>query len=103
MHLQVIANKVTGIYDSVEKVGAKDHQRFQASYATLLKAHMAALKKRERKDKKKGVDGDRKDGAGSTKKPKRVWTSSYLHLRETIGNLCVFSYIRRKILSVLNN
>ncbi|KAH9727295.1 Signal recognition particle 14 kDa protein [Citrus sinensis] len=53
-------------------VGAKDHQRFQASYATLLKAHMAALKKRERKDKKKGVDGDRKDGAGSTKKPKRV-------------------------------
>ncbi|KAH9783260.1 Signal recognition particle 14 kDa protein [Citrus sinensis] len=68
----VIANKVTGIYDFVEKVGAKDHQRFQASYATLLKAHMAALKKRERKDKKKGVDGDRKDGAGSTKKPKRV-------------------------------
>ncbi|KAK9205806.1 hypothetical protein WN943_016076 [Citrus x changshan-huyou] len=63
---------VLGIPDFVEKVGAKDHQRFQASYATLLKAHMAALKKRERKDKKKGVDGDRKDGAGSTKKPKRV-------------------------------
>ncbi|KAJ0034102.1 signal recognition particle 14 kDa protein-like [Pistacia vera] len=52
-------------------VGAKDHQRFQASYATLLKAHMAALKKRERKDKKKAAEGDKKDG-GSKKKPKRV-------------------------------
>ncbi|KAK9200805.1 hypothetical protein WN944_016004 [Citrus x changshan-huyou] len=60
------------VLDVLTMVGAKDHQRFQASYATLLKAHMAALKKRERKDKKKGVDGDRKDGTGSTKKPKRV-------------------------------
>jgi signal recognition particle subunit SRP14 len=31
---------------------AKDHQRFQTSYATVLKAHMDALKKREKKDKK---------------------------------------------------
>lgn len=89
MRLQVLANRLTGILGFVEKVGAKDHQRFQASYATLLKAHMAALKKRERKDKKKGVDGDRKDGAGSTKKPKRVWASSCLHPRETIENLCL--------------
>ncbi|XP_042481736.1 signal recognition particle 14 kDa protein [Macadamia integrifolia] len=41
-------------------VSAKDHQRFQASYATILKAHMHALKKRERKDKKKAVEGDKK-------------------------------------------
>ncbi|XP_020517838.1 signal recognition particle 14 kDa protein isoform X1 [Amborella trichopoda] len=36
-------------------LSAKDHLRFQASYATLLRAHMHALKKRERKDKKKAV------------------------------------------------
>ncbi|XP_057957192.1 signal recognition particle 14 kDa protein [Malania oleifera] len=41
-------------------VGAKDHQRFQASYATILKAHMTALKKRERKDKKKAAEADKK-------------------------------------------
>ena len=58
---------------SLEKVGAKDHQRFQASYATILKAHMTALKKRERKDKKKGAEGDKKEGG--VKKPKRVWRS----------------------------
>ena len=55
---------------SLEKFGAKDHQRFQASYATILKAHMTALKKRERKDKKKGAEGDKKEGG--VKKPKRV-------------------------------
>ncbi|CAK7322525.1 unnamed protein product [Dovyalis caffra] len=53
------------------EVGAKDHQRFQASYATILKAHMTALKKRERKDKKKAAEGDKKEG-GLTKKPKRA-------------------------------
>ncbi|KAL8208408.1 hypothetical protein R6Q57_007820 [Mikania cordata] len=37
-------------------VGAKDHQRFQASYATILKARMTSLKKREKKDKRKTVD-----------------------------------------------
>ncbi|XP_058202342.1 signal recognition particle 14 kDa protein isoform X1 [Rhododendron vialii] len=41
-------------------VGAKDHQRFQASYATILKARMTALKKRERKDKRKAADADKK-------------------------------------------
>ncbi|XVF84316.1 hypothetical protein PTKIN_Ptkin17bG0027000 [Pterospermum kingtungense] len=50
-------------------VGVKDHQRFQASYATILKAHMTALKKRERKDRKKAA-GDKKEGG--SKKPKRV-------------------------------
>lgn len=45
--------------------------RFQASYATILKAHMTALKKRERKDKKKAAETDRKDGAGA-KKPKNA-------------------------------
>ncbi|MBA0682067.1 hypothetical protein Goari_023819, partial [Gossypium aridum] len=50
-------------------VGAKDHQRFQASYATILKAHMTALKKRERKDRKKAAE-DKKEGG--SKKPKRA-------------------------------
>ncbi|CDP00874.1 unnamed protein product [Coffea canephora] len=43
-------------------VGQKDHQRFQASYATILKARMTALKKRERKDKRKTADSDKKQG-----------------------------------------
>ncbi|KAK6947552.1 Signal recognition particle, SRP14 subunit, partial [Dillenia turbinata] len=42
-------------------VGAREHQRFQASYSTILKAHMTALKKRERKDKKKATgEADKK-------------------------------------------
>ncbi|KAL8497663.1 hypothetical protein ACS0TY_021119 [Phlomoides rotata] len=41
-------------------VGLKDHQRFQSSYTTILKARMTALKKRQRKDKKKAVDSDKK-------------------------------------------
>ncbi|XP_016575413.2 signal recognition particle 14 kDa protein-like isoform X4 [Capsicum annuum] len=41
-------------------VGAKDLQRFQASYAILLKARLTALKKRERKDKRKAADSDKK-------------------------------------------
>nr|GMD24916.1 signal recognition particle 14 kDa protein [Ipomoea batatas] len=50
-------------------VGPKDHQRFQASYAILLKAQMTALKKRERKDRRKAADSDKKqDGS---KKPQR--------------------------------
>lgn len=51
----------------MKKVGAKDHQRFQASYATLLKAHMSALKKRERKDRKKVAEGNKKEAV--PKKP----------------------------------
>ncbi|KVI08002.1 Signal recognition particle, SRP14 subunit [Cynara cardunculus var. scolymus] len=41
-------------------VGTKDHQRFQASYATILKARMTSLKKREKKDKRKAADADKK-------------------------------------------
>ncbi|KMT15855.1 hypothetical protein BVRB_3g058220 [Beta vulgaris subsp. vulgaris] len=48
-------------------VGPKEHQRFQASYATILKAHMTSLKKRERKDKRKAADSDKKAGEGSKK------------------------------------
>ncbi|KAL8122223.1 signal recognition particle 14 kDa protein [Apium graveolens] len=48
-------------------VGAKDHQRFQASYATILKARMTALKKRERKDKRKSTEVDKKQGGVSKK------------------------------------
>lgn len=33
-------------------LSAKEHQKFQSSYATILKAHMTALKKRTRKDKR---------------------------------------------------
>ncbi|KAL1341194.1 signal recognition particle 14 kDa protein isoform X2 [Arachis duranensis] len=50
-------------------VGTKDHQRFQASYATILKAHMTALKKRERKDKKKSAEADKREG--TSKRPKK--------------------------------
>ncbi|XP_020532652.1 signal recognition particle 14 kDa protein isoform X2 [Jatropha curcas] len=49
-------------------VGAKDHQRFQASYATILKAHMTALKKRERKDKKKAAGANKKEGVSNSSK-----------------------------------
>lgn len=41
-------------------LSAKDYLRFQGSYATVLKAHMNALKKRERKDKKKAAEGEKK-------------------------------------------
>ncbi|EOA28013.1 hypothetical protein CARUB_v10024189mg, partial [Capsella rubella] len=51
-------------------VGAKDHQRFQASYATILKAHMTALKKRERKDRKKSTEAEKKEGSSTTKSKK---------------------------------
>ncbi|KAG8043547.1 hypothetical protein GUJ93_ZPchr0458g22792 [Zizania palustris] len=34
----------------------KEYLKFQASYATVLKAHMHALKKRERKDRKKPAE-----------------------------------------------
>ncbi|XP_048234598.1 signal recognition particle 14 kDa protein isoform X2 [Ricinus communis] len=51
-------------------VGAKDHQRFQSSYATILKAHMTSLKKRERKDKKKAAGEDKKEAV--TTKAKRA-------------------------------
>lgn len=33
-------------------ISAKDHLRFQAAYATVLRAHMDSLKKKEKKDKK---------------------------------------------------
>ncbi|CAL0329447.1 unnamed protein product [Lupinus luteus] len=49
-------------------VGAKDHQRFQASYALILKAHMTALKKRERKDKKKYAEVDKREGTSKRTK-----------------------------------
>ncbi|ONK72479.1 uncharacterized protein A4U43_C04F19860 [Asparagus officinalis] len=48
-------------------LSAKEHQKFQSSYATVLKAHMSALKKRERKDKRKAAEGETKDG--NSKKP----------------------------------
>ncbi|XP_047976743.1 signal recognition particle 14 kDa protein isoform X1 [Salvia hispanica] len=50
-------------------VGPKDHQRFQSSYATILKARMTALKKRERKDKRKTADSDKKQDQKKQSKP----------------------------------
>ncbi|KAF3325682.1 signal recognition particle protein-like isoform X2 [Carex littledalei] len=41
-------------------ISAKDQLKFQASYATVLRAHMDALKKRERKDKKKAAEPEKK-------------------------------------------
>ncbi|KAF8393849.1 hypothetical protein HHK36_020047 [Tetracentron sinense] len=83
MKSKVKRNKMTTAGDAIEyrclvratdgkktistSVSAKDHQRFQASYATILKAHMHALKKRERKDRKKATEGDKKKE--SMKKP----------------------------------
>ncbi|KAJ1272848.1 hypothetical protein BS78_06G233800 [Paspalum vaginatum] len=40
-------------------VSLKDYAKFQASYATVLKAHMHALKKRERKDRKKAAEAEK--------------------------------------------
>lgn len=37
---------------SVLQLTAKTHLRFQTSYATVLKAHMDSLKKKEKNDKK---------------------------------------------------
>jgi len=52
-------------------VGPKEHQRFQASYATILKAHMTSLKKRERKDRKKAADTQKKaEGSKKTSSAK---------------------------------
>ncbi|GJR55044.1 signal recognition particle 14 kDa protein [Tanacetum coccineum] len=43
-------------YASPEQVGLKDHQRFQASYATILKGPMTSLKKRERRRTREAAD-----------------------------------------------
>ncbi|KAH8489335.1 hypothetical protein H0E87_024821 [Populus deltoides] len=43
------------------KFEVKDHQRFQASFATTLKACMTALKKMERMDREKAAEGDKKE------------------------------------------
>ncbi|XP_037487265.1 signal recognition particle 14 kDa protein isoform X1 [Triticum dicoccoides] len=40
-------------------LSAKEYLKFQASYALVLKAHMHALKKRERKDRKKTVEAEK--------------------------------------------
>ncbi|URE09805.1 signal recognition particle 14 kDa [Musa troglodytarum] len=51
-------------------LSARDYQKFQASYATVLKAHMNALKKRERKDKKKTAEPEKKQKKSEpSKKP----------------------------------
>ncbi|KAI3838942.1 hypothetical protein MKW92_046103 [Papaver armeniacum] len=53
-------------------ISAKDQQKFQSSYATVLKAHMHALKKRERKDKKKAAEVNKKE----EKAPKKSRSST---------------------------
>lgn len=54
------------------QISAKDQQKFQSSYATVLKAHMHALKKRERKDKKKAAEVNKKE----EKAPKKSRSST---------------------------
>ncbi|XP_051219917.1 signal recognition particle 14 kDa protein [Lolium perenne] len=51
-------------------LSAKDYLKFQASYALVLKSHMHALKKRERKEKKRVVEPE-KIPEKEPKKPKK--------------------------------
>ncbi|RWW37691.1 hypothetical protein BHE74_00057179 [Ensete ventricosum] len=48
-------------------ISARDYQKFQASYATVLKAHMNALKKRERK--KKTAEPEKKQASSKKSEP----------------------------------
>ncbi|KAJ4763539.1 Signal recognition particle 14 kDa protein [Rhynchospora pubera] len=50
-------------------IAAKDQLKFQASYATVLRAHMDALKKRERKDRKKATEPAKKPDAPKKRVP----------------------------------
>ena len=52
VHIQRAVRNNNIDYDFYWQLSAKDHHRFQMAYATVLKAHMSALKKREKKDKK---------------------------------------------------
>ena len=57
------------LFGNMMQLSAKEHLKFQSSYATVLKAHMSALKKRERKEKKKAAEGKKKDGKAKKLKP----------------------------------
>ncbi|WOL18355.1 signal recognition particle 14 kDa protein [Canna indica] len=52
-------------------LSAKDYQKFQASYATVLKAHMNSLKKRERKDRKKTAEPEKKQVSSKSESSKK--------------------------------
>ncbi|CAL5070073.1 unnamed protein product [Urochloa decumbens] len=52
-------------------VSLKEYTKFQASYATVLKAHMHALKKRERKDRKKVADAEKVPETAPKKQKKK--------------------------------
>ena len=55
------------------QLSAKEYLKFQASYALVLKAHMHALKKRERKDRKKTVEAEKvPEKAPEPKKQKKA-------------------------------
>ena len=54
----------------------KEYLKFQASYATVLKAHMHALKKRERKDRKKAAEAE-KVPENAPKKKKKESSKKY--------------------------
>lgn len=54
------------------QVSLKEYAKFQASYATVLKAHMHALKKRERKDKKKAADAEKAVETAPKKQQKKA-------------------------------
>lgn len=48
----MVLEGLTDVGFTVLQLTAKNHLRFQTSYATVLKAHMDSLKKKEKSDKK---------------------------------------------------
>lgn len=76
------------------KVGQKEHQRFQASYATILKARMTALKKRERKDRRKTADSSEK----KQKKVPKKWLMSLIHVLRKSKHLMFLIFLSCLIL-----
>uniref|UniRef100_A0A0E0DIK9 Signal recognition particle 14 kDa protein n=1 Tax=Oryza meridionalis TaxID=40149 RepID=A0A0E0DIK9_9ORYZ len=56
VELRCLVRATDGKKNICTSLSAKEYLKFQASYATVLKAHMHALKKRERKDKKKAAE-----------------------------------------------
>uniref|UniRef100_A0A0D9W9Q9 Signal recognition particle 14 kDa protein n=1 Tax=Leersia perrieri TaxID=77586 RepID=A0A0D9W9Q9_9ORYZ len=59
VELRCLVRATDGKKNISTSLSAKEYLKFQASYATVLKAHMHALKKRERKDKKKAAEAEK--------------------------------------------
>ncbi|KAG8066332.1 hypothetical protein GUJ93_ZPchr0004g38723 [Zizania palustris] len=59
VELRCLVRATDGKKNISTSLSAKEYLKFQASYATVLKAHMHALKKRERKDRKKPAEAEK--------------------------------------------